>query len=875
MIVAKPAGRLGIFRKIRRLPARTTFIIIGLLMYSGGVFLLGAIAHRDGFFGEVKSSSLRDRFAAARNYVTSFSQRPQQILIDIKHKHFQKLAHDRQVALATGRLMTDRVSEVPATIRYGDESIPIKIRLKGDLKDHYEHPYRWSFRIQTRKERTLFGMKRFSIQRPQTRRWVYEWLFHQVARREDLIALRYRFIDVTINGRKLGIYALEEHFDKRLIEHNRRREGPVLRFDESSWWAERAGFERAMQKSWPGTGDYHSSHIDMFGTKHVIEDPTLFPQFETAVNLLEGFRNGRLSTSEVFNVKKLATYIALCDLFGSEHPLSMNQFRCYYDPIASRLEPIPFDIGGGVELNRISSAWSRDLDTIWHGGRRVMFLHALFGDMVFFEQYVRELQHYSQPAYLDSLFEELGDELEQNIALIHRSYPGYHFSNRVLYENQLHIRRYLNPVKGFHAYFAGHSEHGIDLELGNIQHVPVELVNLSYQDSLVFLPQQETILPGRDRSYPVRHERVAFTFPDGFRWMQGMVGNLKVSYRLLGTDDLRSETVFPWLPIDENILTNDLMQQPANTDDFDFLRIDEVKREIVIRTGRWNVAKNMIIPTGYRLIAGEGVELNLTNSATILSYSPLTLLGSEEAPILLHSADGTGQGMIVVDAGEKSLVEYVRFDNLSNPSQARWKLTGAVTFYESPVAFVNCHFTRNRSEDALNVVRSRFSIRATVFSKIAADALDADFTEGQIGQTSFVNCANDALDVSGSVVNMEDVVMMKIGDKGISVGENSRLLADRVRIQNAAIAVAGKDMSDLVLKNIEISDGDVGIAVFQKKAEFGGASATVTNLRIDRVKIPYLIEQDSQLTVDEQALAANHAAVEGILYGTVYGKSSE
>ena len=34
-----------------------------------------------------------------------------------------------------------------------------------------------------------------------------------------------------------------------------------------------------------------------------------------------------------------------------------------------------------------------------------------------------------------------------------------------------------------------------------------------------------------------------------------------------------------------------------------------------------------------------------------------------------------------------------------------WELTGAVTFYESPVTFSRCEFSRSRSEDALNVIR--------------------------------------------------------------------------------------------------------------------------------------------------------------------------
>ena len=53
-----------------------------------------------------------------------------------------------------------------------------------------------------------------------------------------MLGLRYEFIQVSLNGRDLGIYALEEHFEKRLIEHGRRREGPIVRFNENAGWEE-------------------------------------------------------------------------------------------------------------------------------------------------------------------------------------------------------------------------------------------------------------------------------------------------------------------------------------------------------------------------------------------------------------------------------------------------------------------------------------------------------------------------------------------------------------------------------------------------------------------------------------------------------------
>ena len=76
-------------------------------------------------------------------------------------------------------------------------------------------------------------MRRFSVQAPKRSGWGHEWVMYQWFRKEGLIALRYDYIDLTLNGKRRGIYALEESFSKELIENNQRREGPILKWDES------------------------------------------------------------------------------------------------------------------------------------------------------------------------------------------------------------------------------------------------------------------------------------------------------------------------------------------------------------------------------------------------------------------------------------------------------------------------------------------------------------------------------------------------------------------------------------------------------------------------------------------------------------------
>ena len=73
-------------------------------------------------------------------------------------------------------------------------------------------------------------MRKFNLQKPHTREWANEWLMQQVAKDFGFISLRYDFYELFINGESRGVYAFEEYFDKRLLSHNGRREGPIVQF---------------------------------------------------------------------------------------------------------------------------------------------------------------------------------------------------------------------------------------------------------------------------------------------------------------------------------------------------------------------------------------------------------------------------------------------------------------------------------------------------------------------------------------------------------------------------------------------------------------------------------------------------------------------
>jgi len=250
----------------------------------------------------------------------------------------------------------------------------------------------------------------------------------------------------------------------------------------------------------------------------------------------------------------------------------------------------------------------------------------------------------------------------------------------------------------------------------------------------------------------------------------------------------------------------------------------------------------------------------------IISYSPLVWEGTDKNPIRVVSSDGTGQGLVVLQALETSILRHVIFKDLKSPSDQGWQLTGAITFYESPVQILHSQFRNLNAEDALNIVRTRFLMDHNVFSEVTSDAVDLDYTSGQLSHTYFEKIGGDALDISGSEIRLENIVIQEVQDKGVSVGERSSVSINGLKVDKAKIAIAAKDQSKVHLENVELSDCEVGIAVFQKKPEYGPASVVAKGISMQRVRDNYLVEENSLCSIDDRLIEPNQKNLRAMLY---------
>ena len=821
-----------------------------LLLLSGVMILLGGHLHKEGIFGEVLKPMIQENVRIPFNYLAGLATSPERIVIDIKHKDYQKLAYKRKIALSEGVLHPQPDDYVPAKIRVNGETVKVKLRLKGDLADHWSRDFNWSLRVKAKKGKTVLGMKNFSVQHPRTRGFMNDWVLHRMLKRLGFITLRYDFADVVVNGRHLGIQAIEEHFEKLLLENNKRIEAPIIRIkDHLLWYLVEPGVGFASDDL---DELYSSSPIDAFNTSVTTNDRRLLANFKKAKNLLESFRRGYLPTHEVFDVEKTAMIFAVIDLFGYSHSTAYSNIRFYYNPVTSRLVPIGYDNTFIKNAEKIQGQGKRLRLSAEDNDPRLNWYRTFFEDKVFFEKYIHALESLLNRDFLDTFFSAEADDFERSMHVLYRSFPGYSFSKEraTLYKNQERIRKIISPREGIQAYFNKYdSDRGIvNIEIGNIQQLPVEIINVTYQGHVFELLDNSNIVQTKEPFRPVEFVKMRFRTGSGINWNDDVARHLVVNYRILGASEIKSISVFPWSYLDEDFLETDFIRKKPNYDDFDFLDVSD--RTISIKKGDWSLDRNLIIPEGFRFVCREGTTITLSNNAKILSYSPVEFIGTEASPIVISAEGSTGQGLVVIKAGKRSALKNVVFNNISPPSQAGWELSAAVNFYESDVDINNTVFSRCHREACLEIIRSDFTLDKARFDAAAGNAINIVFADGAISDSIISGVGENGIYVKGGNVVAENIKIDRIVKKAVVITDRSKVSLKRLSVIGAKTAFSVANSSEATLEDVEVVGADTAFNVFNDKTYYNGARMTIKSISYDRVKDLYHVDDKSELTIN-------------------------
>ena len=242
------------------------------------------------------------------------------VSLNVNFKNLQKIRQKRSNAIQQGKLVSSKEDFVGANIKIGKKNMSCKIRLKGDLSDHWASS-KWSFRVHMKDDQKVLGMSRFSLQDPVTRLNSNEWLFLETLRSEGLLAVRYNFVNLVINGKSMGIFAMEEHFSKELIESNQRRTGLIVAFDDYLNWRR---IPQGNGRNINSPTIYRSLPPQLRNSGQLAEESNFNSQANAAYNLIRKLQSGELDGDSLFSPKKLGKFLAVCQIWRAEHNFQIN-----------------------------------------------------------------------------------------------------------------------------------------------------------------------------------------------------------------------------------------------------------------------------------------------------------------------------------------------------------------------------------------------------------------------------------------------------------------------------------------------------------------------------------------------------------------------
>ena len=858
--------RISTEKKISPLYSQAKTIFIALFSFGLGIAL--ALSDIPGY--------IKANFALLQNQETllSFFEKNdlQSLNIDISYKSSNKIAVKRENALKIDRLIATDEDFVPARIHHNDRSFDVKMRLKGDLPDHWDSE-KSSYRVKMKDKKNIMGMTRFSLQQPGTRGDTSQWLFLKNLQMEKLLAVDYEFVNLSVNGKKMGIYAMENHFTKEFLESQNKREGIIISFDEHRFWSKFPPNQSNV--SWASV--YQAADLSVRNNKEVQSSITLEQQKEIAVNLLRGLKEKKLEGHQVFDSGLMGKFLAICRIWNAEHALLTHNINFYLNPLTCLLEPIGFDGMPGVQT---------DSPICYFSGGRIPdnWINQVLRSPVVAESYIRHLSAFSKNSYLNKLVTTFKDQeihlrrlllynliFESDADIWSSNYSLLTFDVWNMLAKRLStIRNELNEPKPVYAYARPLGEHSsvVEIIVRNAMTQPIEVIGFENGNDFVVAKAcidtpRKPIVSASDENIIIPIQKFGQTSLRGdhkFILHKSMILNKKdnsiyLQVRLLGLKNTLSLEI----PLDSfHINLNELplftkINEPQEK--YKFIRKEE--KTFIIEAGNHHIMEDLIFPANSRVIVSSGTILSFEENSSFISRSPVIAIGSLNKPIIFTSKNKTWPGIFITGSGSESVFEHVQISNTTgvgtgiNPegvNRSGWTLTGGATFHKSPVKLKNCIIENSHAEDALNIFSTSFTIRNSIFKNTNSDAFDGDFSDGNVSHCVFIEIGGDALDFSGSKVVISKTTVSEVHDKGLSVGEASEIIITNCSFDRIGFGVASKDNSFVTSDNLTINEAKIAaFAAYQKKEIFGPSKIKTVNHSISNTKTHFLSQQGSTI----------------------------
>lgn len=736
--------------------------------------------------------------------------------------------------------------------------VDAKIKSRGGSIWHHSESSP-SFKIDFSKSVPFFLSDDFHLIKVEDRARLGNYASYEIGRQVGIISPLSKFVNVFRGGRLVGLYLLRTKFDEAMLRGNKRMPGALYK-------------QKISKNIW---------RISDFKVSGVARDKKVDARLSKMVDVLKPNRlvKNSLEIFDVFDKHETAKWLAFLNLIGGVHSDRKHNHTFFDNPTTGLIQPVLDDPMGFGSL-----LYPRGIDRIFHNPvpkwdtpineRLTPLLNVALRDPTFvqirnryLDQFISEkLTEANLTTFLEATWSKIDSSVinDRNKTFIEATHSGWlpvpltywkyrasksdtkkWIKKRINYLrqqfNQTSLYVYLNHenVQNTEMSIFVDGNAGVKFDCSGLSNEQVR-VKLGWQSDKFFECEKTVdLIPGVRENYDFKYKYLRgqgdydyYLSPSPIEYRFIFSGSVKLSKELIA-----SLIRHPFKSMDHvsvvfvgKFSLDDLRARSAQSVSSFLSPLSSIKNSpITIGPGEVAVTRDIVSLESQDLIIKPGTKLLLGEGVSIISKGNFYALASEASPIYVTQLDkGKNWGVVgAVGPGcDDARISFVNADGGGLAEIGSLRLSGMVSFRNCDnVVIEDSVFGNNQNgDDTLHVVNGNARLNNLTFEKCFGDCIDFDYVNGSAKSISVYKAGNDGFDLMTSRVKLSVYSADGIGDKGISVGEGSRLSTQDTNIHDAAIGLAIKDGSRVDAKMLVISQSKVGVSMYPKNWRYGRTS---------------------------------------------------
>ena len=767
---------------------------------------------------------------------------------------------------------------VTAKVRFPDENLDkVHVRYRGDSLHHWGFAAK-SWLIRTPKTELIDGARRWHVLLPRWRAVGSYFVNLRMANKMGLLAPEPTLVNLRVNGRQHGgVHMLLPQQDEIFLRNHDRLPGDLYVGDMTPL-DDDFPQEQRLTGLWELPWLWQKSAVNnKFAATSHLPLEILFQRL---------YHGTPAALAEMLDLPAWARFAAYMQLFDASHMDMGHNWKLYYNPGKLTFEPVLGD-GNGLpdQINDVAKD-SPGLDL----SITTPLLVRLHQDHQFVRLKNEALARFFSTRLDETFFSEL-DAFVTKVTPTLEVYPQLDWIGTVdgaplHYFTAAELRRRADRVKpDLRRWFNAQRELAT-LKAGNLRlcALPDQILRLQidgYAGAKVSLPASAkaplttiTTYDENGRAESVDASAYLVQTATG-RWLLdlSLLAERQITAPKAGgppgkhevrpaTYDLKFSGIT--VPARDIVLVGLLGEhvQPLLADTLDPGQISSTNVHVipaVLPPTQWSGTMEIL---GVKEIIGDltlspGTRLRMGPDASLIVRGRLLALGTAEQPIIVersNPAAAWGTLAVIGPRADHTTLRHCRMSGGSGRNTPFEIFSGMVSIYDAKdVLIENCRFSHNTVfDDLFHATYCELVIRDSVFLDAFSDGIDLDICRARLERVVVDRTGNDTLDFMTSDVTVLSSRLRHGGDKGISVGEQSKLAVINSVVAENIIGVQAKDGSEVVIYNSVLEDNHTQLSAYHKNLSYPGhASIVAAKTRLVGGLMGYDLKDSSTVTLQD------------------------